>query len=115
MKHRVRFEFVSIAAFAADSLGASGAIRIPVKCWRATFVMRNSTRGANVGPILDGVAFAQVLSESNTIVNNASFSVGGAYDRNGEPVLIDQVLLISAPSADVPVILVLEHVEPWHE
>lgn len=105
-RYKVRFTFLSILGAYS---GSGAAQRIPVNCWRCTFVVCG--KDPTTGPILDGANMGKLLMGEG----NVSFAVGGVWNPDGSPAMIDQQLLlgfVTEGDTSNRALLVFETLEP---
>lgn len=82
--------------------------RVPVRCWRFTATLQPNLNGRFS---VDGVDFTDDLTADPSVgdfVNTFQIRLGGVCDTNGNPVLIDQELLITPKGAPATGVLVWE-------
>jgi len=102
---KVRFELQSLFAL------GEGVHRLPIKCWRFTLVIAGDPANS-AGVLFDGAQLRDDTSIGGGQSGTAQLVVGGVF-ANGQPVLIDQELIVTVPSGGfAQAVLMYEHIEP---
>ena len=109
---RVTFRVESLKDLGSG--GGNGSTIVPVRCWRATFTIATLPKNIAVPVIIDGVNITDTLNsnDATTSAHVWTFVVGGVFDAQGRPILVDKDLRIENFSSSFSGLVVYEDIVP---